>query len=275
MFPDLSANPNSEAFARGVSQLQRHIFNDPALVDGKLGAGTWAALLAHFDPVKDTAEYWVQRGRRTPVNASFVPFVNFDQPGGLDLHRIGHFSSRRAAPPHLIVVHWGGLNPKHCYDVFCDPARKVSSHAGIGVDVSGAPRVYQYLDLQHVAWHAGWANSVSVGVDICQQPDVKWLDHYTRAGYSVEEIKNPTNRGPSRVLSLDPRVAHATREAVKTLCAVLNIPLQVPRAANGQHIHDVLDKEMLFSGAFRGVVGHHHISPQKWDCACWWETLWG
>lgn len=280
MFPDLNAPAESETFARGVFQLQGFLFGNNTPPDGKLGPATWAATLSKFDPVNDKSEYWVRKGRRLPVNAEFVSFVNFDQPGGLDLHRVGHFSTRRNAPPHIIVVHWGGLNPQHCYDVFCDPDRKVSSHAGIGLNAAGEPTVYQYLDLQHVAWHAGWVNSYSVGIDICQQPETKWRDHYTRAGLAVDSIQNPTGRGPSRVLSLDPRIAHATREAVVTLCKSLDIPFVFPRGPHGMspsgaHFHGVLDRELITRGAFRGVVGHHHISPQKWDCACWWETLWG
>ena len=26
---------------------------------------------------------------------------------------------------------------------------------------------------------------------------------------------------------------------------------------------------------FTGVIGHHHITQKKWDCACWWDTLFG
>lgn len=278
MFPLLNESVDSEKFVSGVKQLQSYL--GMGEIDGKLGRGTWGKLLEKFDPVNDESEYWVIKGRRVSVSAPFVKFINFDQRGGLDLHRVGHFSTKRNKAPHLVVVHWGGLNPKHCYDIFCDPERKVSSHAGIGLNDKGEPHVYQYLDLNHISWHAGWANSHSVGIDICQQPDLKWASHYEQRGYNISEIANRTGRGPSRVLSIDPRVAHATREAVKTLCLALGIPLRFPRGAGGQSLegeffHGVMDKEFLTSGEFRGVVGHHHISDQKWDCACWWDELWG
>ena len=84
-------------------------------------------------------------------------------------------------------------------------------------------------------------------------------------------------RGAKKVLTLDPRVASAVRNAIRTLCEVYDIPMNVPRGSNGQSetgdfYHGVVDKDYLING-FRGVIGHHHITKNKWDCACWWETI--
>lgn len=269
--PGLRNDPASEAFSTAVKGLQRQLFGKGISCDGMLGRATWTAILKHYDFVEAESDYWVMNGRRLSFNGEGVKFINFDQQGGLDLHKFGHFSTRKQQP-RMIVVHWGGLNPKHCYEVFSDPARAVSSHAGIGVDEAGNPTVYQYLDLQHSAWHAGVANSESVGIDICQQPALKWQAHYTRAGYDVSVMNNETGRGNSRVLTLDPRVAHATRMAIRSLCDVLNIPMTTPRNEDGSMFHGVLTREQLAN--YTGVIGHHHVVDKKWDCACWWDAIW-
>ena len=74
------------------------------------------------------------------------------------------------------------------------------------------------------------------------------------------------------MLSLSLGVALATREAVKTLCSVLDIPYQFPMHSDGSYNHEVLSKDYLLNG-FTGVVGHHHLTSKKWDCACWWEDI--
>jgi hypothetical protein len=279
-YPGFSADPSSNDFALAVEAFQEHTYGAGALVDGKMGRGTWTALLKKFDRVDDTQPFWTINDRRVNVDVeSPVEIVNFDQPGGLDLHRFGHFSSRKNIKPTFIVVHWGGLDPHHCHRIFSSPDREVSSHAGIGLSPEGVPTIYQYLDLNHKSWHGGWANTYSVGIDICQQPSLKWKDHSVKKGYTISEMDNDTGRGDSRVLTLDPNVALAVREAVKSLCKVLDIPYQFPCGADGQsysgsYYHGVVDKDYL-SNSFTGVIGHHHITQKKWDCACWWETLFG
>ena len=266
-YPGLGASPDSPEFFQAVLQVQRLLFgNESSQVDGKLGRGTWAAMLGAFAGVADHESFWVLNDQRVKVEApNEVNFVNFDQPGGLDLHRYGNFSPRRSRPK-LIVIHWGGLDPHHCYKVFSSPTRKVSSHAGIGLDKSGNPTVYQYLDLEHKSWHAGWANDCSVGIDICQQPTLRWKSHYRNKGYDIKEIENTTGRGFKTVLSLDPRIARATRAAVYSLADILEIPIQFPKD------HQVQDKDFILN-EFTGIVGHHHLSANKWDIAPWWDAL--
>lgn len=273
--PGLRYPADSVEFMTAVKGLQRDLFGRGADCDGMLGRGTWSAALKKYDLVQCEDAYWVYNDRRLAVDTN-IQIINFDQDGGLDLHRVGHFS-RRSAKPTQIVVHWGGLDPKHCHRVFSDPTRKVSSHMGIGVSDTGRPTAYQYLDLQHKAWHAGSANTRSIGIDICQQPGLKWAAHYRRKGYDLEVINNETGRGPARVMSIDPRVAEAVRESIKTLCAALDIPYRCPRgddglAESGEYYHGVLSKKDL--DGFAGVVGHHHITAKKWDCACWWDQIW-
>jgi hypothetical protein len=278
-YPNLDAPYDSVEFALAVESFQEDTYGSGSQVDGKMGRGTWSVLLKKFDHVDDTQPFWTLNDRRINVEIDGdVHTINFDQSGGLDLHRFGHFSSRNGRKPTFIVVHWGGLDPTHCHRIFSNPDRKVSSHAGIGLSPSGDPTIYQYLDLNHKSWHGGWSNSYSVGIDICQQPSLKWKDHYTKKGYNLSVEENTTGRGDKKVLTLDPRVALAVREAIKSLCDVLDIPYQCPRGVDGQSYegdfyHGVMDKSYMTS-SFTGVVGHHHITANKWDCACWWSQIW-
>ena len=277
-FPELAFSHDSTEFVKGVRKVQRKLIGHG--IDGKLGRGTWSAILKEYDQVNDEDNFWVIDDRRmsTKRHSKEIKMINFDQDGGLDLHRFGHFSTRRRKP-RFIVVHWGGLNPHHCYRVFSSPNRKVSSHAGIGLTKEGEPAIYQYLDLNHKAWHAGWANGLSVGIDICQQPGLKWEKRYRAPAYNVNRIDNPSSRGPKKILSLDPKVAQATRYAIETLCDALDIPMCSPRGSNGQSdtgdiYHGVVDRKYLEED-FSGVLGHHHISAKKWDVACWWDQVMG
>lgn len=278
-YPNLGEPYESVEFALAVESFQEDTYGSGSQVDGKMGRGTWSDLLKKFDHVDDTQPFWTLNDRRINVEIDGdVQTINFDQRGGLDLHRFGHFSSRNGRKPTFIVVHWGGLDPTHCHRIFSNPDRKVSSHAGIGLSPSGDPSIYQYLDLSHKSWHGGWSNSYSVGIDICQQPSLKWKDHYTKKGYNLSVEENTTGRGDKKVLTLDPRVALAVREAIKSLCTVLDIPYQCPRGDDGQSYtgdfyHGVMDKDYMMR-SFTGVVGHHHITANKWDCACWWSQIW-
>ena len=277
-YPNFASDCDTEEFALAVEAFQEDYFGAGSGVDGKLGRGTWSAILKEYDFIDDHLPFWTVNDRRVNVGSS-IDIVNFDQEGGLDLHRFGHFSSRKGNKPTFIVVHWGGLDPHHCFRVFSNPDRSVSSHVGIGLDDKKQPKIYQYLDLHHKSWHAGWANSYSVGIDICQQPSLKWKKHYLKKGYDVQETTNDTGRGDKRILTLDPNIILAVQEAVKTLCVALDIPFQFPcgsdgKSYEGDFYHGVVDKDYL-KGSFTGVIGHHHITKKKWDCACWWGSVFG
>ena len=270
-YPGLGKPFDSDAFSSAVFKIQRDL---GVLEDGKLGRGTWNALLSEYDTVTLTSDYVVMAGRRLELpDRDTYKVISFDELHAgnsvstiipLDLHAEGHFSKRKD-PINKVIMHWGGLDPKHLHAVMSSPDRAVSTHFGIGI-MNGEPVVMQYLDLKHKAWHAGWGNEGSVGIDICQQPSYKWVGHYQKNGYTVRRIDNPTGRGNRKILSLDPRIAEATRDFVSDLVDVLNLSRNMP-----PH-HGVLDKEDISSGRY-SLVGHHHLVGKKWDIACWWSTI--
>lgn len=273
--PDLKKDPGSEAFAQAVFDLQQSLgFSGPSL-DGKLGRGTWSKILKKYDYVDKDSRYVMHNGRRLAIEDTGQSYsmINYDQPGGFDLHQDGGFSRRKSGDIRLIVIHWGGISVKSLHRAL--RSRNLSSHFGIEKD-----KVYQLLDTKHKAWHAGYPNDFSIGIDICQQPTTKWLDHFLDEGYDVEVMDNPTDRGDEKILTLNPEARKATKELVQDLCALFDIPFKVPRgmdglADSGPLFHGVIDKEAIKDGKFTGVVGHHHTRKTKWDIAPWWEAIFG
>lgn len=260
-FPRLASPPETDDFRLAVVNAQSILGFAPHECDGLLGWQTYTALLRHCDPID--SEYIVVNGRRVkmPSRHSYQ-LLSFDEAQGLDLHRFGHFSARSVAPT-AVCLHWGGLNVQHCYNVFANASRKVSSHFLIGFDQIQRPTVYQVLDITHRAWHGGWVNDFSVGVDICQAALPVWKEHYAAEGvYNTEVIDNASGRGPEKVLSLDPRLASAASDFVRDLCAALDIPLHLPED------HAVYKEHLPFT-----VFGHHHVNERKIDVACWFDEL--
>jgi hypothetical protein len=272
--PDLLCDPSSIEYYNAVINLQKVLWpNRPDLADGMLGKSTLIAISKAYSWITESSQYWVKNNIRVPVDSTYN-FLNYDQEGGKDLHKFGNFSRRRSKPK-IVVVHWGGLNLDHCYRVFSTKERKVSSHCGIGFNDEGKDlTIAQFLDFDHKSWHAGWANDLSVGIDICQQPDLKWKDYYDKREYGLKEIDNTSGRGPSKCLSLNPHILEATQEAVKTICEIYDIPYDIPRDNLGNPVNSVLDKNYI-KEEYTGILGHHHISSHKWDCAPWWQDLFG
>ncbi len=271
-YPELSLDPvlgSDEAkklFAMAVYDFQKDVpWFGPDDVDGKLGKQTWKALDAKYVDV-DEGDYYIHNGvRRTAITPFNV--ITWKEKGGLSLHEDGGFRTVKNRKPRMIVIHWGGLNAKHCRN--CLAAEDYSSH--FGIDPTG---VYQWLDTYYAAFHAGYVNNFSIGIDICQHPvaSKKNLERYSRLS-DVRVIDNPTGRGYKRVLSLDSRTAVFTRELVLDLLRAYDIPLEVPRDRDGRVWHGVMDSYGVKKGAFEGVCGHHHVSKTKWDMAVWWSRI--
>lgn len=265
-FPSLREERYSIAFAWAVVNAQLTLGFRAEQADGMLGYQTYTALLRHCNPLD--SDYIVMDSCRIalPQRAEYS-ISSFDEPGGLDLHRFGKFS-RRTSAPTAITLHHGGFNAQHCFNVFASDNRDVSSHFLIGKTAQDRVVVYQVLDLKHAAWHAGSVNSWTIGVDVCQSPNISHLAHYMveHAGvYSVSKVKNVSGRGNNRVLSLDPVLARAAQLFVQDLANALSLgPLSAPPT------HDVYPISALKNYT---VFGHHHCNERKWDIAQWWSDV--
>lgn len=260
--PQLKTRQDGQRFALAVYDFQKSCGLAPHECDGKLGRQTYALLISKMDSVN---EHVILDGAPVIMPArSEYKLVTFEEAGGLDLHRFGNFSERKGAIKG-VCMHWGGLNPKHCFNVFASPARKVSSHFLIGLE-NDEVVIYQVLDIKHKAWHGGKVNDYSIGVDICQQAGVQWFDHYLDNGYEPEVIDNPSDRGDRKVLALHPLIRKATALFIDDLMTALELPVKPAPTASGIYEEEVEKGKIT-------LYGHSHVNRRKWDIAPYWDIL--
>lgn len=156
-----------------------------------------------------------------------------------------------------------------CFDVLV--SRGLSTH--FMVDWDGT--IYQGLDPLYAAYHAGDANGSSIGIDfnnmmpnLAKEPSAppynEKLDRF--AEMSEKKYRRPKSGrmtiNGGRVMSYgytDPQY-QALIALLKVLTDQLNIPKQVPFDAKGEIV-----TEVLTDPSYPGIVGHWHISPDRWD----------
>lgn len=260
--PALKTRRDGQRFAMGVYEFQKSCGFPTHECDGKLGRQTYAHLVALLGNIN---EHVIFDGAPVVMPArSEYKLVTFEESGGLDLHRFGHFSPRNQ-DIQGVCIHWGGLNPQHCFNVFASPTRKVSSHFLIGL-VDGQAVVYQVLDMKFSAWHGGKVNSHSIGIDICQQAGVQWADHYEERGYNLDVIDNPSSRGERKVLTLHPAIQTAVALFVKDLMNALELSIKPAPDSDGIYEDEVEAGKIT-------LYGHSHVNRRKWDIAPYWTNI--
>mgnify|MGYP001175849047 CR=1 FL=1 len=176
----------------------------------------------------------------------------------------------RKSDPTSICVHWGGLNSRHCYNVFnMARGRHVSSHFLIGKNhKSGEFEILQCLDTGLAAYHAGKFNKYSIGIDICMHPDLRYWDKtqkwYPDAYKEVMEDIDPRVDG-KEIAMIGDEFADLCRQFLQSL-----------REATGLDEKPVCESFNVMSvkeASKYSIVGHHNISAKKWDVIPWAEKL--
>lgn len=230
----------------------------------------WNPCVGGTQEVSEDTQAMFWNGLEVPLNMCTYPVHTYKDAEGVDLHFTGNFT-KRDRTINSVVVHWGGLNPQHLGRVFAN--RKASSHIAVGrSEDTGEVGIYQYIDLAHSTWHAVGANRNSIGIDICQQPELKHLGYYKNRGYDVSTIENPAHPkyGPAKIISLDSEIQAATVELLQSLRDAFGLPDNIPSMAQGK-----LEKSDLETG---GVFSHFHVDHKgqgKWDVAPWWDKIVG
>ena len=190
------------------------------------------------------------------------------------------------------VIHYDVCGTsRYCFEVLHDH-RHLSVHFMLDVDGT----IYQTLDLKERAWHAGGANSRSVGIEIANigaysaAEDKPWDRWYTRDASGRATLTIPLEIDRRSVRTPD-FTGHPRRDALVTgvingrsleqydltepqyvalahLSATLHrvlpkIELQAPRDASGRVIDHALDDEA--QADYHGLIGHYHITRGKVD----------
>ena len=232
---------------------------------------------------------WTERQEREPVgdhcvdkrssysnyivyNGEFHPiewdkFVLWSDDGGLETKR-GHYYDYSGRPKRKIryfVNHWDVcLSSKSCQRVL--DKRGISVHFLIDNDGT----IYQTLDMQHAAWHAGSArtNRPSVGVEISNAYYPKYQNWYTENGFGERPIIKDAWVHGTRLdpfMGFYPEQIKALKALWKAINGATGIPYQAPTKQNGntstKYVQDVA------YGTFSGFVSHYHVSKSKIDCA--------
>lgn len=257
-----------EKLVRAIKKWQK---SQRLTADGMCGPGTFRVLFNEREAnISDyVSPNWDNDGlARIIYNGNEFPIewdktVLWTDKGGL-MAKLGSYKSmagQRIRKPGQFVNHWDVcLNSKTCQRVL--DKRGISVHFLIDNDGT----IYQTMDLQHIAWHAGSSkiNAKSIGVEISNAYDLKWQQWYRKHGFGERPIVENAYVHGKRLrphLGFYPVQLQALQALWKAIHLACDIPLETPTgAAKNAYTAQVS------SGKFRGFVSHYHITKRKIDC---------
>ena len=224
------------------------------------------AQISTFKPSDcEYSNYIVYNGEFHPIEWEKV--VLWSEKGGLAT-KPGHYYDYSARPKRKIrffVNHWDVcLSSTSCQKVL--DKRGISVHFLIDNDGT----IYQTLDMQHAAWHAGSSrsNRPSVGVEISNAYYPKYQDWYVENGFGERPIvENCWVHGNKLepFLGFYPEQMEALKALWKAIHNSTGIPYDTPVSQFGKTSTKYV-QEVAY-GNFTGFVSHYHVSKSKIDCA--------
>ena len=241
--------------------------------DGLCGPATfrriWTERQVNIDTYKPKdvkySNYIVYNGEFHKIEWPKV--VLWSEKGGLkaDKGTYYDYTGRAKRSARLFVNHWDVcLNSESCLSIL--NKRGISVHFLIDNDGT----IYQTLDLQHGAWHAGSArvNRASIGVEISNAYYPKYQDWYKRNGFGERPIIEGA-RVHGNELAPFTGFYPAQIRALKALWKAIhnstdieyNAPLNQFDTTSKNYEQDVK------YGKFNGFISHYHVSKNKIDCA--------
>jgi peptidoglycan hydrolase-like protein with peptidoglycan-binding domain len=261
----LGAKAFDDSLIRKIRAFQRDNGLKP---DGLLGPGTFRRLVAHREAQEDYDKAHVEiqpgekvilyKGKKFPIKWDKVVLPTDD--GGMQ-HDNGYQHMKRKRKVSMFVAHWDVcLNSKSCFRVLNKTSRSASIHFAIDNDGT----IYQFLDMNHIAWHASKrsVNKKSVGVEISNAYYPKYQNWYKKNGFGERPmITDATVHGKKMEPFMD--FYDIQKEALKALMEAvhnaLDIPLETPEG-------DTVVREVA-SGKYKGFVHHFNVVKNKIDCA--------
>jgi len=241
--------------------------------DGLCGPTTfrrlWTERQAKIDDYKPQeaqySNYIIYNGDFHPID--WDKFVLWSEKGGMEAARGTYYdySGRPERKIRYFVNHWDVcLNSKSCQDVL--NRRGVSVHFLIDNDGT----IYQTMDMQHAAWHAGSSrtNRPSVGVEISNAYYPRYQDWYVKNGFGERPLIEDAWVHGSR---LDPFTGFypVQLDALKSLWRAIHGATGIPYEAPTNQFGKTSTKyeQNVAYGDFEGFVSHYHVSKNKIDCA--------
>ena len=241
--------------------------------DGMCGPGTyrrvWTERQTNIDDYKPTnpnySNYIVYNGNFVPIEWEKV--ILWSEKDGLAAQP-GHYydySGRPKRNVRLFVNHWDVcLNSKSCNDIL--------NRSGISVQflIDNDGTIYQTMDMQHGAWHAGSerVNRASVGVEISNAFYPKYADWYVQNGYGERPMVDDAWVNGVKLdpfMGFYPEQIEAAKALWKAVASASNVKLKTKLNQFGK-VSTKYEKEIVY-GKFEGVISHYHCYKGKIDCA--------
>ena len=237
-------------------------------VDGMCGPNTYRrAWTARNEHISDYEIEHDDSDKSIVYNGEFYPIkwkktVLWDHENGLTTKDGAYYSYAGKLPrePKFFVTHWDVcLSSKSCASVLAN--RGISVHFCIDNDGT----IYQLLDMQHGAWHAGgrsW-NQSSVGVEISNAYYTKYQSWYVSNGFGERPIQSGVKCHNSTLedhLGFYPIQLEALAALYEAVHNALGIPYQTPENKYG------VDSKAR-ANDFEGFCSHYHLTSGKIDVA--------
>ena len=209
--------------------------------------------------------YIVYNGEFSPIKWDKV--VLWSEQGGL-LATPGNYYDYSGRPKRKVryfVNHWDVcLSSTSCQKVL--DKRGISVHFLIDNDGT----IYQTLDMQHAAWHAGSArtNRPSVGVEISNAYYPKYQAWYVKNGCGERPVVEDAWVHGNKLdpfLGFYPKQIEALKALWKAISVAADIPYETPLNQFGKT--STKYEQAVAYGNYTGFVSHYHISKNKIDCA--------
>jgi RNAse (barnase) inhibitor barstar len=130
--------------------------------------------------------------------------------------------------------------------------------------------IYQTLDMQHAAWHAGSerSNRASVGVEITNAYYPKYQGWYIKNGFGERPLVENAWVHHNKLepfLGFYPKQIEALKALWKAINGSTKVPFETPLNQFG-NTSTQYEQEVTY-GKFKGFVSHYHVSKRKIDCA--------
>jgi hypothetical protein len=209
-------------------------------------------------------KYIVHNGRFLDIDWDMV--VLWDEALGLDSDEGSYYdyAGKPDRKPTMFVNHWDVcLSSESCAIVL--GRRGISVHFCIDNDGT----IYQLLDTQHGAWHAGIGkvNHKSIGVEISNAYYTKYQDWYVKNGFGERPIQDAAWVHGNKLKPFTdfyPIQIRALKALWKAIHKGIGIPLDVP-------VKDGVTNTTVDASAarasFKGFVSHYNLTRRKIDCA--------
>ena len=259
-----------DKLVRAIKKWQRPR-NLPA--DGLCGPSTfrrlWTERQSEIDEYKPSTKHF---SNYVVYNGDFFPiewdkFVLWSEQGGLETPAGNYYnySGRPKRNIRLFVNHWDVcLSSRSCQRVL--DKRGVSVHFLIDNDGT----IYQTLDMQHGAWHAGSerVNRASVGVEISNAYYTKYQSWYEKNGFGPRPLVDDAWVHGNKLeehTDFYPVQIEALKALWKAVHKAAEIPLEAPK--NQFNKTSTKYEQDVKYGNFSGFISHYHVSKRKIDCA--------